>query len=208
MPFGMPEVAVRSAGLWPYLNELFGWQDRVTAISQDGAALTNTVTATSLLAASSKIVIPKSAFVVGRVLKVTAAGRVSNLVTTPGTLTLDLRAVGASTVVIANGGAMALNIVAKVNVPWYLEWLLTVRAVGAAANVMHQGKWISESVIASPLPSVGGASTHMLPNATPAVGSNFDSTVNQTLDLFATWSVANAANSIQLHQFAVEEVPS
>lgn len=199
--------AVRESSLWRYLNGVFSWQDKVSSISQDGTALTASITATSLLATASKIVVPKSLFVVGRVLRVTAAGRVSNIITTPGTLTLDLRLTGASTVVVANGGAMALNTVAKTNVPWYLTWLLTVRAVGATANLMHQGTWISESVVGSALPTVGGAGTHLLPNAAPAVGSNFDSTIDQTLDLFGTWSLNNA-NSIQVHQLALESLQS
>jgi len=207
MPSGLPDRVGRPTSLWGYITELNAWQTKVAGISQDGAALTGTVTATSILAATSKIVLPKSLFAVGRILRVIASGRVSNIITTPGTLTLDLRLTGASTVVVANGGAMALNVVAKANVPWYLEWLLTVRAVGPTANFMHQGSWISESVIGSPLPTVGGAGKHLLPNATPAVGSNFDSGVDQTLDLFATWSLANA-NSIQVHQFNVMQLPS
>jgi hypothetical protein len=42
---------------------------------------------------------------------------------------------------------------------------------------------------------------HMLPNAAPAVGTGFDSTVDMVLDLFGTWSLNNA-NSIQVHQYA------
>jgi hypothetical protein len=101
---------------------------------------------------------------------------------------------------------MALNIVAKTNVPWILEWIMTCRAIGSGttSNLMHQGAWTSEAVIGSPLPSAGGAGTHLLPNAAPAVGTGFDSTAAQTVDLFGTWSVANAANSIQVHQYKIE----
>jgi hypothetical protein len=56
------------------------------------------------------------------VLSIRAAGRVSNIVTTPGTLTLDVRIGPTSNIIVANGGAMALNTVAKANVPWWLEW--------------------------------------------------------------------------------------
>lgn len=181
------------------------WQETLIAMPVDGAALGNTVTPTSILHATGKIILPAAYFQVGRVLRIRAAGRVSTLVTTPGTLTLDVR-FGA--VVAANGGAMALNIVAKTNVPWTLDWLITCRAIGATttANVMHQGNWTSEAVIASPLPTVGGASTHMLPNAAPAVGTGFDSTAAFTVDLFGTWSVANAANTITCHQYFLESL--
>ncbi len=181
------------------------WQETLATGQTDGTALTASVTPTSILHATSKPTFPIGYFSrVGMVIRVKAAGRISNIVTTPGTLTLDLR-LGA--VIIANGGAMALNVVAKSNVPWWLDWTLTLRAVGAGvnANFMHQGVWSSESVIGSPLPSAGGAGSHMLPNAAPAVGTSFDANLAAALDLFATWSLSNA-NSIQVHQSMVEVV--
>lgn len=176
------------------------WHETLINSQVDGPALTNSVAATSLLNTHEKWVMPASWAQVGRVLRLKAAGRISTVVTTPGTLTLSAR-IGAIT--IANGGAMALNIVSKVNVPWTLEWLLTCRAIGAAANFHHQGIWTSEAVIGAPLPSAGGAGVHMLPNAAPAVGTNFDSATAATVDFFAQWSVANPGNSIQLHQLSL-----
>jgi hypothetical protein len=176
------------------------WQETLIAQPVDGAALANTTTATSILHPTARVTLPAQFFQVGRVLLLKAAGRISNIVTSPGTLTLEVRFGSA---VVASSGAMALNVVAKTNVPWALEWLLTCRAIGSGtgANMMHQGIWSSESVIGSPLPSAGGAGQHMLPNAAPAVGAGFDSTAAQTVDLFATWSVANAGNSILTHQY-------
>jgi len=187
------------------------WMEALAAAQGDGTALTASTTPTSLLssaaggAAGAKFTLPAQFFDrPGKMLRIRAAGRISNIVTTPGTLTLDIR-FGA--VIVANGGPMALNIVAKTNVPWYLDWLLTCRQIGSGtgANMMHQGVWTSESVIGSPLPSVGGAGQHLLPNAAPAVGTGFDSTAAQVVDLFGTWSLNNA-NSIQVHQFALESV--
>lgn len=184
------------------------WQETLINTSVDGAALTASVSATSILggtgtgASQAKITLPANFFYVGRMIAIRAQGRVSNIITTPGTLTLDIRF---GSVIVANGGAMALNVVAKTNVPWGLEWVLTCRAIGSGttANLMHQGMWTSESVIGSAIPTVGGAGTHMLPNVTPAVGTGFDSTAAQTIDLFGTWSLNNA-NSIQTHMFRVE----
>lgn len=165
----------------------------------DGTALTASITATSILHATGKYQFQPNALQVGSVLIAEAQGRVSNIVTTPGTLTLELRMASGATV-IASGGAMALNTTAKTNVPWKLRWVLTCRAAGTTGNFMHQGSWISESVVGSAAPAAGGAGTHLLPNAAPAVGSNIDTSAAQTLDLYATWSLNNA-NSIQVHQF-------
>jgi hypothetical protein len=180
------------------------WQETLINQNVDGAALTASTTATSLLHATAKLSIPPHFFRIGKMLKVTAQGRISNIVTTPGTLTLDLRMGPTANIIVANGGAMALNAVAKTNVPFWMEWLLTCRAVGngTAANLMHQGQFQSESVVGS---AAGVAGCIMMPAATPAVGTGFDSTVSMLCDLFATWSLNNA-NSIQVHQFKIEDL--
>jgi hypothetical protein len=185
------------------------WQETLIATNVDGAAVTNTVTPTSILggvgtgASQAKHTLPANYWQIGRVMKVTAMGRISTLVTTPGTLTLDIR-FGA--VIVANGGAMVLSTTAKTNVAWWLEWILTCRAIGSGTttNLMHQGMWSSEAAGATTV--AGEAKSLLLPASAPAVGTGFDSTAAQTIDLFATWSVANAANSILLHQYKVESL--
>jgi hypothetical protein len=172
----------------------------------DGSALTNTTTATSILPVIAKPTLPANYLFAGKMFRVTASGRISTLATSPGTLTLDLRFGAVS---VFSSGAMSLNATAQTNVGWIYETMFTVRAVGATttANVLGQGSWQSHAVIASPAPTAGGAGEHILPyNAAPAVGTGFDSTAAQLVDLFATWSVANAANSIQCHQFIIEDL--
>lgn len=177
------------------------WQETLISAQVDGGALANSVALTSILPAASKPVIAANAFSIGKVLRVTAAGRISNIVTTPGTLTFQLGLGGAN---VANSGAINLNAVAKTNVPWFIIWWLTCRAIGASANLMHQGVWTSESVIGSPVNTVGGNGAINFPVSAPAVGGNFDSTTSQQLDLSGQFSIANAGNSIQVHQFFTE----
>ncbi len=96
----------------------------------DGTALTGSTAATSILPAQAKYTLG-SGFIknIGDQLLVRASGRIST-VTTPGTLTIDLRI---GSVVVANSGALVLSTTAKTNVSWYLEWLLTARSVGASS---------------------------------------------------------------------------
>lgn len=172
-----------------------GWIQTKLNTKVDGSALTASTTATSILPAEGKIIIPANYFLMqGKMIKIRAFGRVSNIVTTPGTLTLDVRFGGT---IVANGGAMALNIVAKTNVTWRLEWDLICRVIGASAQLMHAGEWKSESVIGA---AAGAASISSLPGTAPAVGTAFDAGAQQTVDLFATWSLNNA-NSILCHHF-------
>jgi hypothetical protein len=172
----------------------------------DGAALASSTSATSLLPGQAKLTMPANWLCVpGQTLHVRAAGRISTLVTSPGTLTFTFRAGPTANIAVATSQALALNIVAKTNVAWYLDLLLTLRAVGASttANFMAQGLWTSEANIGAPLPSAGGESSALWQASAPAVGTGFDSTVANQLDLTAQWSVNSASNSILCHQYQV-----
>jgi hypothetical protein len=168
----------------------------------DGTALANSTSATSILPAAAKFTFPANYLdFVGRKLRVTAQGRLSNIVTTPGTLTLDLR-LGAT--VVFNGGAMQMSTTAHTSVPWWWEVEVTVRAIGSSASLMGQGMFFSQAASISGADPTTGHSFLMTPNTAPAVGNTFDSTAALALDLFAKFSVNDAANSITLHQYEVQ----
>jgi hypothetical protein len=175
------------------------WNQTLISAQGDGTALTNSTTATSILPAAAKFTMPANYLKVGDVIRVRASGRISTVVTTPGTLTLDIRS-GSSTVIF-NGGAMNLNVTAQTNASWWYDAYLTVRAVGTSANVLGTAQWSSRAIVGSAAVAAGGVPSIILPDTAPAVGSNFDSTTSFVIDMFGTWSVANAANSIQVHQF-------
>lgn len=181
------------------------WVQTLINAAVDGTALTNSTTPTSIIPAAAVHTLPANDMVVGKQYRLLARGRISTLVTTPGTLTFDVR-LGAVTAFAS--GALALNIVAKTNVSWLLELLLTCRAIGGgtSANLMGLGQFTSEAVIGSPLTSVGGSGILLLPASAPAVGTGFDSTASQAVDFRATWSVASTSNSIQLHQYSLESM--
>lgn len=176
------------------------------AMTSDGAALADSTTRTSILHSTGKLVIPANKLHVGKHLRVRAFGKMSNVVTTPGTLTLDLDMLDSATthVIVATSQAIALNTTAKSNVTWMLEWILRCTAVGSGttAKFMHAGHFRSESVL-------GGAAGVMatgvnIPASTPAVGTGFDSTLSNTLDLFATFSVNTSGTNITCNDFSVE----
>lgn len=180
------------------------WQETLVSAQVDGTALNTSTTPTSILPAAARYTLPANWMAIGKVMRVTAMGRVSNMNPTPGNLTLDVRMGPTSNIVVFNGGAVALNTaVAKTNVTWWLEILLTCRAIGASttANLMGTGFLQSEAINGA---AVGFAESASLPASAPAVGTGFDSTVPMVVDLFATFSVSNAANSIQVHQYILE----
>lgn len=170
-----------------------------TIITQQGAgpALT-AAAAASMLLGQSKFTFPANLLKIGDHLRMVARGIISNVVTTPGTARFDLRF---GSVVVFDTGALNLNVVAKTNVPWTLDVDLEVRAIGSgtSANLWAQGTFVSEAVIASPLPAVGGNGILNVPVASVAVSTGFDSTTSFAIDSFFTQTVATG--SLTCEQF-------
>lgn len=182
-----------------------GFEAAVAAAQAAGAALGNSTTATSLVPAQSKATLAANFFdVPGKMIKITATGQLGNLVTTPGTLTLDIR-FGAT--IVFNGAAMQLSSTAHTALPIWIEILLTARAVGATANLIGQARVTSQPLsLTAVADSATTPATLLAPNTTPAVGNNFDSTASQQVDMFGKFSIADAANAITIHQFLVEDI--
>jgi len=175
--------------------------------TQDGTALTNSTTPTSILHASGKAAIGAGILDIGSTIRATLRGRISTLVTSPGTLTLDCRLGPTANIVISSFGAVSLNTTAQSNASFQLIIIAIIRALGTgtSANALCTAKFATRALLGGP--AVGttyGYGVAMLPDTAPAVGTGFDSSVSNLFDIFATWSVANAANSIQVHQSLVE----
>lgn len=179
------------------------WVETLVTAQVSGSNLTGSTTPTSIIPAAAKITLPANYFYIGRMLRIKAMGQLGNIVTTPGTLTLDVRL---GNVVAFNGGAMQLSSTAHTTLPFWLEVIVTCRAIGNSTNANLMGQGIMTSQCLS-LTAVADSTTTpaslLLPNTVPTVGTGFDSTVTNTLDLFATFSLSNA-NAITLTQYSVE----
>jgi hypothetical protein len=184
------------------------WQSLLVSQQSDGTALNTSTTETSILTTQAKIILPANFLVYGgQTLRIRAMGRISTLTAAPGTLTFRVK-FNATPIAVATSGALALNTTAKTNVTWILDWDLTTRTVGGgtSAAFMFSGQWQSEAVIASPAAGAGGAASHIFPATAPAVGTGFDSTVANLVDLTAQWSVSSASNSVQCHTYKLESL--
>jgi hypothetical protein len=179
------------------------WREVLVNGQTDGPTLTGAAAA-SCIPTPSRIILPNNFFYVGKMLKITMAGRISCVVTTPGTARFDVRLGPSGTIVAFDTGALNLNIVAKTTVPWHLEILLTCRAVGATtvSNLMGNARFTSEAVVGAALPSVGTNGILNAPVGAPAVGTGFDNTAANALDVFFTQTVATG--SMTVHQYLVE----
>lgn len=179
---------------------LQSWQETLITAQVDGSALT-AAAAASALPPAAKYTLPANFFsVIGKQLLIKASGRISTVITTPGTVRYDVRF--GSTVVFDSLAMIPDSSAAYTTVGWYFEALLTCRAIGTSANLMGQGIYVSTILAGQPATPPKGALTAILPwNSAPAVGTNFDSTVAQVVDFFFTQTVATG--SMTLHQYSL-----
>jgi hypothetical protein len=174
-------------------------------LTADGAAVTGTVAGsllgTTVAAADARPTLPNNFFQIGKKLRIKGAGRLSNIVTTPGTLTLDIRF--GSTVVFTSQ-AMQLSTTAHTNATFRFEIELTCRAVGGGTTttLWGSGLFFSKAVSLSAADPTSGDSFLLMPETTPTTGTGFDSSATQQIDNFATFSLTG--NSITLQDFSVE----
>jgi hypothetical protein len=180
------------------------WQETLAVGLTDGPTLV-AAAAASCIPTAAKITLPTNFFQIGRVLNIKASGRISSVITTPGTARFDVRVGG---IVVADSQAILLDTVAAhTNVGWFLELFLTCRSVGNGTNgtLFMQGKWACEDLLGTPASAPKGVLQALLPwNAAPAVGTGFDTTAANTLDMFFTQTVATG--SMTLHQYRVESL--
>lgn len=177
------------------------WETLVTC--GDGAALA-TAARVSALPSDGIITIDPNFFdVIGKMLIIRAHGRISSVITTPGTARYDVNFLNsaAANVIVFDGLAVLLDTVAgHTNVGWELEIRLRARAIGAAGNLFGHGRWSCEDILGVPATAPKGVLSAILPwNAAPAVGANFDTTLAQTIDLRFTQTVATG--SMTLHGY-------
>ena len=178
------------------------WREVLVSGQVDGPTLT-AAAAASCIPLHAKITLPNNFFYIGKSLKITASGRVSTVITTPGTLRFDVRL--GSVVAFDSLAMLPDTVAAHTNVGWWLEVLLTCRAVGngTSTTLMGQGRFTSEDLLGVPATAPKGVLSAMLPwNSAPAVGTGFDNTAANTVDMFFTQTAATG--SLTVHQYLVE----
>jgi hypothetical protein len=170
-----------------------------------GPILTASLTRTTIMPTASKQTVPTNFFSApGKHIRFRVAGQLGNIVTTPGTLTLDITF---AAVQVWNSGAIQLSTTAHTTLPFWLEVDMTMRAIGAGstANLMAVGMMVSQCISISGADATTGHSVLMVPNITPVVSTGFDSTILNAIDIFGTFSLSNA-NAIAIQQFSIQEM--
>lgn len=181
-------------GFWQTLATLPAPGTALTAAAR--ASLTQGTNATA-----GRFTLPANALkTLGDQIKVYATGVISCVVTTPGTARFDLSMAGTAKL---DTQAMPLNIVARTSVPWILDMVGSLSAVGTAAVLTWAGEWKSEAMINTALQATGpGPGGTVVPYSGTATGAStasasFDSTISQLLDLNFTQTVATGSITLQ-----------
>jgi len=176
----------------------------ISSAYSDGPTLT-AAAAASCVPTYIPTSIPAGYWQIGRRWRIKASGRISCVVTTPGTARFDLRM---AAITAWDSLAIPLNIVAKTNVLWTLEVNLVCRSVGPSTSttLFGTGVFLSEANLNTAVPSTGpGPGGQNLPyNTAPVVGAGFDSTIANAMDFRFTQTVATG--SLTVHDFCIEQL--
>lgn len=174
------------------------WNETLTWAVANGAAIANTTTETILF---PNVTIPANFLQDGRTLRLTAQGKLSNIVTSPGNIIFALRWGGVAGTILAQTSAINLNTTAQTDVMFRIVLEIVTRVNGASGSLLAMGlaDLAFKSVIQPEFMGSGGGSSGNTPAAVTV-----DLTADTALALTAKFSVANAGNTITGMNYLLE----
>jgi len=185
------------------------WVETLDGIVVDGTQISNTTSETIVCPDFN---IPRYWMYPGRILRLWAFGVNSNVVTTPGTLTLRVRWGGVGGVVLLASAAIGLDTAARTNALWNLTAYIVCRTVGATGTFMSGGMAAAVNVLASVGISNNGAFNNLVsmlgsagaPIASGNAAVTVDTTVDKLLSVTAQFSVATSPTNLTCQQRIIE----
>jgi hypothetical protein len=163
----------------------------------DAVTLSASVTETVISSDSLFTLSPNFFAAPGKQVWFRCMGKVSNVVTTPGTITFRLRYGGIAGTILANSGAIAFNSVAATDNMWYVETWLEALATGPSATALtlltYGECWLANTA---------GAAADIRNSSMPPGGTalanvaSLDGTTGKALSLTAQFSVSTAGTAI------------
>lgn len=184
------------------------WSQLLGVMGASGSTFASFTTAKTVINQEGLVYIGGNSLKVGDMIRVAVRGALSTLVTTPGTVTFQVMF---GSVIVWTSGAIQLNATAHTTLPFTLDVDLVVQVIntavgGAVAKLLGIGK-LQGVMFTKTAGQTDGANTEssiIVPVTAPAQGTAFDSTIAQTMDFWVGFSISNAANLVQIHQYRVE----
>lgn len=139
---------------------------------------------------------------IGQRIKVSVQGALSNIVTTPGTVTFQVMM---GSIVAFTTGAIQMSTTAHTKLPFWLEIYLTLLTVGSGTSATFKGQavGVSQAFSISTSDATSGHSALVAPNTTPAAGTGWDSTIANVFDFWTGFSSSQSGNGVEIHQYQV-----
>lgn len=181
---------------------------QVLASQRKAGTLFNTfTTAKTVINPDELIPITGNYMNVGTRFRVTAGLAISNIVTTPGTISFQIMM---GSIIVWTSGAIQLNATAHTLLPAKLEVDLRLDSAGSgtAAKFLSMG-WLNGIMFTNTAAQTDAANTtgmFPIPAIAPAVGTGFDSTISNIMDFWAGFSISNAGNGVQVYDYIVEQL--
>jgi hypothetical protein len=162
----------------------------------DATTLSTSVSET-VISSDSMFTLPPNFWSPGKQVWLRAMGKVSNIVTTPGTITFRLRYNAVAGTVLATSGAINFNTAAATDNLWYVECMLEALATGPTTTSLTLLSY-GEVFVANTLGAAGDIRAASMPPGGTALANvaSLDGTVGKALSLSAQFSVSNSGNAI------------
>ena len=176
----------------------------------NGALFNTYTTAKSVLNQTELLQIPGGYLQIGSTLRIRVFAGLSNIVTTPGTVTFQSMLGPSGTIVAWTSGTIQMSTTANTLLPINLELYLRLQTAGTITSAA----WLGGGTLTGLNVQLGSGvangsvtdSALMVPATSPAVGTGFDSTVTNLLDFYVGFSTSNAGNGIQIYNYTVEQL--
>jgi hypothetical protein len=180
---------------------------QLQSFQRAAGVLQNTyTTAKSVINTQALWTAPSGYWYPGKIVKVEVGMAISNIVTTPGTVTFQVMM---GTIVAWTSGAVQLNATAHTLLPAFLSVLLRCDSEGSgtAAKLLGMGtlNGIMFTNTAGQTDAANTTGQFPVPATAPAVGTGFDSTIANIFDFWVGFSISNAGNGVQVYSYAVTD---
>lgn len=180
---------------------------RIVTLTAAGTLYNTYTTAKSILPAAAIPTLPANFWTVGKQMRIRGVASLSNIVTTPGTMAIQVKV---NSVIAFTTGNVQLNATAHTLLPINFDFLLTCRAIGSStsANFMGTGSlWgIHPTLTAGQTDAANTSGMFVVPVTAPTVGTGFDSTAATAIDLWWGFSISDSGNGVRIEQYTVDIV--
>jgi hypothetical protein len=179
-----------------------GWQATINRIAADGAAITNTTTETIMV---PDFTIAPGFIDGGKQLKWVLWGRVSTVVTTPGTITFKTRFGGVGGTTIMTSKAQRPKTTVSTNMAGYIEMLTMFRRPGNA-QLSGVALGMGQNLLGNSIGDAAAVGESIWPDAPAEVTSALNTDAGGALSPTITFSVATATTAWTTHIARLEDL--